>query len=99
MRRSPDRGVDVAIVDGVRRIGPNFVLRRLVLRSDVLREDPVVVHVIMSEALLFSDANRRQPLDHAAADVAWHEQADWVAVVGVEQLAVLQEGKHAWARG
>mmetsp|Transcript_80791 Transcript_80791/g.254928 ORF Transcript_80791/g.254928 Transcript_80791/m.254928 type:complete len:532 (-) Transcript_80791:377-1972(-) len=94
VRGRPDRGVHVAVVDGVGRVLPDLVLRRLVLGGDVLGEHAVVEDVVVALALLLRDADLREPLDHPAADVAGDEQAHRIAVVGVQQLPVHHEGQH-----
>ena len=51
-------------------------------------KNAVVVVVVVVAGLVGEDADGGQPLDHPAPDVARNDQADWVAVIGLEALAV-----------
>mmetsp|Transcript_109629 Transcript_109629/g.305559 ORF Transcript_109629/g.305559 Transcript_109629/m.305559 type:complete len:330 (-) Transcript_109629:476-1465(-) len=94
----PDCRVDVPVVNRVGGIGPDFVLGGLVLGDDVLGKDPIVIDVVMVRAFLCCHCDRGEPLDHSPTNVPWHKEADGIAMVRVQQLAVHHEGQHTWAR-
>mmetsp|Transcript_61325 Transcript_61325/g.131845 ORF Transcript_61325/g.131845 Transcript_61325/m.131845 type:complete len:248 (+) Transcript_61325:227-970(+) len=52
VRRGPDRGVDVPVIDRVGPIGPNIFGRGDILRRDVLWKNSVIIDVVMINALL-----------------------------------------------
>mmetsp|Transcript_19929 Transcript_19929/g.49491 ORF Transcript_19929/g.49491 Transcript_19929/m.49491 type:complete len:799 (+) Transcript_19929:251-2647(+) len=91
--RVDDSGVDVELVEKVfGGVPPSVFVRDLLVNLG--GEDAVVEEVVVVVRLLVSDDNLGDPLDHAAADPAGDEHAERVAVVGLEELAVLLESKH-----
>mmetsp|Transcript_109346 Transcript_109346/g.275076 ORF Transcript_109346/g.275076 Transcript_109346/m.275076 type:complete len:469 (-) Transcript_109346:190-1596(-) len=99
MRGGPNRRVDVPVVDSECRVFPNILRCGVLPRGDVLREDTIVVDMVVVVPLVLGHCNGADPFDHATANVAWHQQPHRVAVVGVEQLAIHHESKHARACG
>lgn len=98
MRWRPDRRVDVAIIDRVRRVSPDVMFGCLVLGSDVLGENTVVVDMVMVTTLLFCHGDLREPFDHSTANVPRHEEPNWVTMVWVKQLPIHHEREHARTR-
>lgn len=88
VRRIRDRRVARKVEDGIPLVHPPRLVIRALLRAHRRRQHAVVVDVVPVVAGLVRDDELLEPLDAAAADLAWDHRAQRLAVVRAEHLAV-----------